>query len=397
MDYGITSQGFNRKTYEVIIEEMITKGKQLFGNDIDLSEVSPEGIILRLVAYDIAEEWQLAEDTYYSGYVDSAEGISLDYATKYAGIKRDEGVKAKVPITITGTPGFIVPKDFMFETGGKDTKIFLLEDEVIIDELGSISTYAIAEKPGSDYNVPANTITIITNPNGNISSVNNPNLPIIKGQNIEVDLEYRERYSNSVEKGGASTEDSIKANLLDISGVRAALVIVNKTIEVDADGRPPKSVSCYVLGGQPEDIGKSILSTIAAGIEPYGSESIVVNDESGKAQTIKFTYATEKNIYVNVIVTKNDKYPIDGDVLVRNEIIRYIGGEDEDGVFYKGLGMNESVIYKKLVSVVNFIPGIEDFTLEVSTDGLTFSEENIDVAQAEVAETDYLKVVVSNV
>lgn len=395
MEYGVTDQGFRRKTYEDIVNDMVIRGKLLFGNDMDLSETSPEGILLRIAAYDIAEEWQVAEKVYNSGYVDTAEGLSLDYTAKNVGIKRKGSESARVSIVFTGVSGTVIPKDFKVETGGEDTKVFLTENEIVLDELGSGSVFAIAEKSGSEYNVLANTIQVITNPIPGINSVTNQEAAS-GGKDSETDIEFRGRYYQSVEKGGASTGDSIRASLLEVIGVRAALVIINNTMEVDANGHPPKSVSCYVLGGQSEDIGKAILSTIADGIEPFGNQSIVVNDDAGEPHTIKFTYATEKTIYINVSISKNDKYPANGDDLVRSELIKYIGGEDSDGNLYTGLGMGQSVIYNKLIGRVNNIPGIDDFTLEVSSDGLTYTQSNIDVVQAEVAETDYSKVVVTS-
>jgi Uncharacterized homolog of phage Mu protein gp47 len=87
-EWGVTDRGFRRKTYQDIIADMEAKAKDLFGADIDLSSASSLALFLRVVAFALSLLWQVAERVYYSAYIDTATGQSLDYAVKYAGISR---------------------------------------------------------------------------------------------------------------------------------------------------------------------------------------------------------------------------------------------------------------------------------------------------------------------
>lgn len=392
-NFGLTGQGFKRKRFNDIIESMNARAKSLFGEDVSLSVRSPLGIFLRVIAWSMAILWEVVEKVYFSGYVDTAEGTQLDYLGKYIGIERRLWEPARGEIVITGDAGTLVPKDFLIET--KDGIQFMTLEEGVIGSSEEITLPIEAYIPGVNGNVPANTIVDITNPTIGIATVNNSKATE-GGMNIETDAEFRERYINSVAKGGASTLASIRASLLEISGVRAALVVENSNAIVDEGGRPPKSIECYVLGGNKTDIGNAIFSTKAAGIETFGTEFVSVKDIAGNPHNIKFTYASEVPVFCNITISKNPQYPIDGDERVRTEIIKHIGGLDKDGSVYSGLGMGQEVIFTKIISAAYKIPGINDIDIEISTDSVNYSRNNIAIDKAMVAETDYMKVVVTS-
>lgn len=391
--FGLGRQGFKRKRYNDLIESMNNRAKGLFGEDVNLSPRSPLGIFFRVIAWSLALLWETTEKVYYSGYVDTAEGIQLDYLGKYIGIERRLWTSAKGEILILGDSGTLVQKDFIVET--KDEIKFKTTESGVINEAGELQLTIEAIMPGVEGNVPANTITEITNPMAGVDSVTNP-AALSEGTNIETDAEFRERYIKSVAKGGASTLASIRASLLELTGVRAALVLENSSNGEDAEGRPPKSIECYVLGGSPKDIGEAILSTKAAGIETVGAQSVSIEDIAGNPHTVKFTFAEMVPIYCNVSITKNPQYPLDGDERVRTELIKHIGGTDTDGNIYSGLGMGQELVFTKLINSAFGVPGISDIALQVSTDGIEYITGNIAVAMAKVAETDHTKVVVTS-
>lgn len=393
MSYGLNKEGFKRKRYEDVIASLETRAKDLFGPDFNLSPRSPQGLFIRLVAWSIALLWQVIEYVYNSAYVDTAEGVSLERVGKNIGIKKRAAVRATGSVDFSGDEGTLITEGFLVAT--TDGIQFETTEAATIDVSGTVTVSVRAVDPGTSGNVAAGKITTIVNPSAGITSVTN-SAATSGGLNRETDPEFREKYYKSVAIGGASTLDSIRASLLGVDGVRAAVVIANNTMAIDGDGRPPKSIEAYVLGGQAADIAQTVLNTKAAGIESYGYESQVVYDNADNPHTIKFTYATTVDVYVNVTVTKNDKYPADGSAQVRTALIKYIGGQDADGSSYSGLGMGQDVIYTRLISEVFKIPGIDDITLEVSTDGFNYTSSNIATAQAEVAETDSAKVVVTS-
>ena len=389
-DFGLTGKGLRRKRYADVLESMESRARELFGENVNLSERSPLGLFLRLIAWSIGTVWQVVEDVYNSAFVDTAEGHNLDKVALYIGITRRPATRATGKVTFSGDDGAVIEEGFLVET--EDEIRFETTEEVEISA-GEAEANVRAVDPGTDGNVPADTITEIVNPIEGLDSVTNEE-ETEYGRNKETDAELRERYLDSVAKGGASTIDSIRASLLDIDDVRAALVVENNTMDT-VDGRPPKSFESYVLDGDAKDIAKTILKTKAAGIQAHGTESETVEDDAGQEHTIGFTYANEVIIEVDITVTTNEEYPEDGDERMVTEIIRYIGGEDEDGEIYAGLSMGEDVIYTQTIKACYRVPGVDDVNVTINKVGEAAGTDNISIELTEVAETDYTKVSVS--
>ena len=390
-DFGLTEKGFKRKRYADVLESMEARARSLFGENINLTERSPLGLFLRVIAWSIGLVWQVAESAYNAAYVDTATGNDLDKVALYIGIARRPAIRATGEVTFTGDDTTVVPEGFLVETS--DGVQYQTTEEVVIDGATTVPVEAV--NPGISGNVPAGTVTEITNPTAGINTVTNAEA-IAGGLNKETDAEFRARYSLSVAKGGASTIDSIRASLLDIPGVRAALVIENNTASTDADGRPPKSFESYVLDGEPEDVAKTILQTKAAGIQAYGTETEIVTDDAGQEHAIGFTYAQEVNIEVNVEIVTNEAYHPDSDNLIRTAIIQYIGGQDEGGQVYAGLGMGDDVIYNRIIKLAMQIEGVENVDITINKVGESPGTSDIEIALTEVAETDWQKVMVSS-
>jgi uncharacterized phage protein gp47/JayE len=375
--------GFKRKRYSDLIEDMTLKAKELFGEDINVTERSFLGILIRLFAWFLAILWEVAEKVYNSGYMHKAEGIQLDRKGWEFGITRLQEAHAQGTIEIRGAPGFVVEEGTMFET--ESGILFELIEEVTLDENGVGTGDVVCTEPGAKGNVATNTITIVSNPNENIISVTNPE-PVTGGRERETDAEFVERYQQTLSGLGSSTTDSIRSELLKLSGVRAAVVIENNQSVPDEAGRPPKSVSTYILGGDPDEIAQVIFSKKAAGIEAYGTEQVEVFDIAGFPHTIGFSRATEVPISIKLTIQKNDRFPAEGVQQVKTELIKYIGGEDADGTFYVGLNMGETVVFSKLINQVYKVDGVDDVHLVVGVKGQTPGTSNVTMDITEVAQ-----------
>lgn len=389
----LTELGFKRKRYDDFVLEMENKAKELFGNDVNLSERGPFGKFIKLIAYARAEENELSEKVYLSAFYDTAEGSSLDYVCKYIGITRIQSE------TATGQAQFSVETGTTVNAGMKIATTDGIEFKTLSsvtdsDNDGIVVADIEALETGPSGNVPANTITEINTPQVGVNSVTNPS-ETSGGREQETDKELRDRYALSVARGGSSTLDSIRAKLLETKGVRASVVIENTTDSTDSDGRPPHSFESIVLGGNADDVGKSILESKPGGIQAYGTQSVVVKDASDNDQTIGFSYATQIDTYINVTLTTNASFPTNGQDMVKLELIKYIGGQDQDGNIYAGIGMGEDVVHSKLVSSAFRIAGVEDAVVETSTDGTNYASSNIAIEKTEVAETDNAKVVIT--
>lgn len=381
--------GFKRKTYNELQQEMDQRARELFGDDINTSERSPIGIIIRLFAWFLGKSWELAEKVYNSGFVTKAEGVQLDNLTPLYNTQRIAEQSARVTLSFTGTPNYTILTGTQFAT--ENDILFTLTEDVTLDSLGNGAGVAYAVETGASGNVLANTITVQAEPDVDVLTVNNPE-NATGGREEETDSELVNRLLDSSAAGGSGTGNSIRARLLGVTGVRAASVIENNTMAT-VDGNEPKSIHVYVLGGDSQDVAQAIFEKKSAGIGTNGTEVVTVEDASGNEQTVKFDYAVEVPIYVNADITTNNAYPANGAAQVQDAIIRYIGGLAQDGTEYNGLGMGDDVVWSKLVqTILSQVEGIEDVVLTIGKTAGSLSAANIAIEAEEVAQTDVTKV-----
>lgn len=381
--------GFKRKTYNELQQEMDQRARELFGDDINTSERSPIGILIRLFAWFLGKSWELAEKVYNSGFVTKAEGVQLDNLTPLYNTQRIAEQSARVTLSFTGTPNYTILTGTQFAT--ENDILFTLTEDVTLDSLGSGTGVAYAVETGASGNVLAKTITVQAEPDVDVLTVNNPD-NATGGREEETDSELVNRLLDSSAAGGSGTGNSIRARLLGVTGVRAASVIENNTMGT-VDGNEPKSIHVYVLGGDSQDVAQAIFEKKSAGIGTNGTEVVTVEDASGNEQTVKFDYAVEVPIYVNADITTNNAYPANGAAQVQDAIIRYIGGLAQDGTEYNGLGMGDDVVWSKLVqTILSQVEGIEDVVLTIGKAAGSLSAANIAIEAEEVAQTDVTKV-----
>lgn len=387
----LTEQGFQRKRFDDLIAEAEDKAKEVYGEKVNTSERSFLGILLRIHAWFMAKIWGVAEDVYNSGYVSMATGNNIDRLGPYVGITRILDQPAAGSVIITGTPGHT--EDAGFRVATETGIIYETLDSFTVGTDGTVSVKIEAIEPGQAGNVAAGMVSVIVNPNPDVTAVTNPDR-ITGGREKETDAEFRSRYELSVAGGGSASVDAIRGALLRLEKVRAAAVIENNTMETDAAGRPPKSFQAYVLGGDDQEVAETIFSKQSGGIESYGDISIEVLDLGGYPHTVKFSHAEEVPIHVNVVVTKNDRYPTGGDDQIKNAIIRYIGGEDAAGSYYNGLSMGGAVVFTRLISAVYSVDGVEDVVVTVGKSSDNMLSQNVDIAPYQVAQTtaDYIEV-----
>lgn len=108
-EYGVTKDGFIRKRYDTIYEEIQGDIKDGLGVDIAINPQSYLNVLLSSIADKLATAWELAEMVYYSHYPSTAEGVNLDFACQFGGLTREEGAKTKYSVLCTGTDGTAIP------------------------------------------------------------------------------------------------------------------------------------------------------------------------------------------------------------------------------------------------------------------------------------------------
>lgn len=354
VEYGVTIDGFVIKPYEVILNEMKVQAKAQFGQEIDLTDTSPLLKFLESTALELFRVWESAESLYYSGYIDTATGTSLDRVVKLIGVIRIPATKATGEVTFTGTNDVTVPVGIRVST---NTGVVFVTTEEGVVAGGSVDIDVEAEEYGDEGNVTATSITTLIDNITGISSISNA-APTTGGEDVESDSELRLRAALSLEGLGKATLAAIEAAVLAIPGVTKVTVTENTTthsVEVVLKGlTPPDS-----------DVDDAIDDTRAAGI----------------AATWK--NPTPITIYIDTTVACTNE-PADAATQVENMILAYISG----------LEIGDDVIYSKLYDIIfNQFSWVDDVTaLTLDTITPPVGTSNIVIAYDEEAETDAAKV-----
>lgn len=385
----LTSTGFKRlrtADYLPIIQE---QARELFGEDADVSDLSPLGKLIHLQAQQRAEDNEQLEMVYNARFVDTSYGASLESNVKRALLTKKKWLKANGLVSVNLNKGARINVGDLFRT--PYNVYFKATSAALASEIGDYPVRVEALEYGAIGNVEPGDISNIVNPQSGINSVTNSDA-FLNGQDEESDEELQDRYYDSLGKVGARRIESIVANVLDnIEGVRSCVVIENDTMEYDADGRPPKSFETVVLGGLEEPIAREIHRIKPGGIQPYGAITTMITDDRGIEHEIGFTRATSVPIHVHIYKKVSNQYPLNGDEQMILKAIEYIGGTYE-GRLYDGVGMSADIIIARLESRLFSIEGLVDVRVELSTNGENYSQSNVIIDFPEVAETDTSKI-----
>lgn len=103
--YGITDKGFVLKRLDVIQEEVHADLTEGFGVDTRLLGTSFLKTLVTTFTGQIADLWETAQESYYAKFPATAEGVNLDNAVQYGGIRRTPNKRTCYPLHCTGDDG----------------------------------------------------------------------------------------------------------------------------------------------------------------------------------------------------------------------------------------------------------------------------------------------------
>lgn len=115
-DYGVTDKGFVLKRMDTILEEV--HGELTAGYGVDTRLLRPSFLDVLVTAFcgQIADLWETAQNSYYAKYPTMADGINLDNAVQYGGIRRKAAQKTCYPLHCTGRDGTFVREGVIVAT-----------------------------------------------------------------------------------------------------------------------------------------------------------------------------------------------------------------------------------------------------------------------------------------
>lgn len=382
----LDENGFKRPTYEEILEDLQQKTLEKLGYDMNVSETGNVGKLLMVMAYMFDKAWQDMEGSYFSAFVSTARGSSLDRVGTLMGVTREMQQHAEVSVTFTGTTGYVIPTGFAVSTN--DNLVFYTMSDAVITDDGTVAVMAQCEETGEVGNVAAGEIALIVSPVADVTSVINYSAAT-GGKDKENDAEFRERMLEGLGTTKGSTIDAVLVAILELPGVMSAAIISNDTDE-EVGGRPAHSFEAFVYGGTQGEIANAIFDKKPISSQSLGTLETSINDIAGNPHIIRFSRPTMKQVYVKATLTITDQFATTNDV--QTAIIKYIGGLDSDQAYYYGLKMHETCVYTRLLQEIMNVGEIIDVDLQISTNGSNWVTTNITAEQNEVLEVSYTNI-----
>lgn len=207
----------------------------------------------------------------------------------------------------------------------------------------------------------------------------------VAGRLAESAAELRARYPTGLFRLGAATPPSIAPNVRDrVTGVRTVKVFMNNGDDPDELGRPPHSVHVVVDGGLDDEVAEAIFRVVAAGIDTHGQQLVIVKDDEGADQEIRFDRPERVFVWARCVTTllppSEQAFPPGG----FQEIAENLA--DAGAAFAIG----EDVILQRLYGAIYRTPGLAsvDLRLAVSTNP-SFVPQPADYKAANVAIQDF--------
>lgn len=303
MTYGLTANGFTRKTLQEINAEIALafEASPIFGETIITTADSALGQLISILAERESLLWELLQDLYDSLNPNNSVGLSLDNICNLLLIQRHPASYSTVPVTLTGLTGTIVPvgtRAAVIGTGDifRSTTFQHFPVSGIINDTWTALNSGKVHAPLGKLSQKMSTVS------GWTSIVNTADEEL--GDVIESDGDLRVRRLESLQVIGAGTTPALQSRLLDdVANVTDCLVIENETDSIDSEGRPPHSVHCIVRGGLDEAVASMIWEAKASGIQTYGSDLTVVTDNELNDHNIYYDRPQDLDIWMHVKLT----------------------------------------------------------------------------------------------
>lgn len=382
---GLSSAGLEIKTLEEIKTAQSVKVRAAISPRLNTGSKAPIGEVIGAGSSEAREVWEVIQAIYAAQDPDQASGDALTILCKRNGTYREGATKSVDYLDLDLDAGTYAAGTLIVHVDGDPTIVFENELEVTSGG-GVVAAVKMLAQVTGPQRANAGTLTEIATPVAGFNAVDDDPLDAELGRNIETDAELRARFFEELARRGSGTVDAIKVDLENVSGVLSALVQENVTDVTDGSGNLPHSVHAYVRGGTDADVAAALFEAKGAGINTNGSTSVSHTDSQGTIHTVKFTRATQTNVYIAMTLTAMiGQYA--GDTAVKQALVDW--GD-------ANLDVGNDVLINRLIAIVLGVPGVVDLTLTLGTAPSPVGTTNLVVGPTAFADLDTSRVSVTS-
>lgn len=291
-----TAGGVKIADFDQILAAIIKRYKQTYGNDIDLSNTTADGVFVYDMALIINNILQSFKILYSNLDVETASGVYLDTLCKLSNVIRKEQTASTATLLVKGITGneLVTGTEFVDNAG----VLWKYEnDTIILNELEEKTIKVVCETLGA-VKAPIGWINRTLEES---SIIVTQATAAVVGQEEESDSNLRARRSQSTGRDGVTVLESLQGELLSVGGVRDVKIYNNphSTSEPALDTTNVVAHGIYVVLRQLENvdvpaeiIGSVIYEKLTPGIKTTPTSAASTNGIAQEYQYVQSVNGT---------------------------------------------------------------------------------------------------------
>jgi len=319
-----TNQGVSIQTFEEVFDELAQGYRDIYGQDINLSQESPDGQRVGIEARARLDMQQFCLALANSFDPDFANGQGLNKISKLAGIFPRPGTRSQWDLVVTVDRSLTLSSGYTIEDELGQEWIVPEAVELVSGE--NTVTFRAAEfgEVSGTTGAEFEEVTFVRGVTGLRADVD-----ATPGREEETVEEFRQRRARSLENPAYSTVGALFAKLANLPGVTDLVVYENDQPTDDpVTGIEANTVWAIVENGTVDNIVETLVKQRTSGCRTKGEiegtyTEILIRpngDEFFMVHTMRFDRPTYVQLHVRLTVTRKvSDEPVDLD-LIRQQI-----------------------------------------------------------------------------
>ena len=324
----MTATGLKLPSELDILKGVLADFNTAFGGNLNLNLETPQGQLASSLAAIIADKNNQIAWLANQVHPDYAEGFMQDAIAKIYFLERKQATDSVVTCEFMGLAGTRIPKGFIVKDALGNNWVLQQNISILHDGkvTGTLSTKGNVSAKAHTVNQMYQTIV-------GLDRVDNPQ-DAIPGKLTESRAEFRDRRQRSVAINAHGTPQAVYANVFALDGVSDVYVVDNpkgEVVTLNGYRLKPHSIYVSVVGGNNQQIAKTILQYAGNGCDFNGNTNVTVYDdnysEPKPAYQVSFMRPVDLPIYFRVRVEQGA--PIGYQDVIKQAIIAAFNGDNK--------------------------------------------------------------------
>lgn len=300
--------GLVTQSLEEIIQDLKSKYKSIYGQDINLEQNSPDGQFINILAQEKKDMLDLFTQFYNNLDPDRVIGIPQQILYKLNGLIIQAytysyvyvNVTVTEDVTLQGLDNNIESADGTgYTVRGENGNRWILATTQNLSAGTHLLNFRAADL-GSITALP-NTINVMETILKGVAGVNNPANNYIIGNTGESSAQFRKRRNQAMAVPSQGFDESTQSQMLNLPNVTQCKIYDNRS-DVVVNGIPAHGIWVIVEGGTPAEIGRVIYNNLPPGIPMKGSQQVQVPKINGDILTVLYDIPKPVPLYIKAII-----------------------------------------------------------------------------------------------